>query len=290
MPLNLGDVVPDFSCDSSVGQIHYYDFVGDEHWSIICSHPSDFTPVCSTELGTLAKLLPQFERRNCKVLALSCDNAESHRKWIKDIDASGYCGKTSSTVSYPILADEERALAVKFGMLDPEEKDEKGQPLTCRALFIVDDHKKLRATILYPATTGRNFYEILRVVDSLQLTDEYPVATPANWERGEKVCVTPSTPDEVAQVVLGDFSVVKVPSGKKYLRLSKDPGYKTPKVLKRGMVETILGTEYGAKLLPTLGRLVVAFALGGFSSSFASSKKKEKPVHTTPQTSGWKKR
>jgi hypothetical protein len=175
-------------------------------------------------------------------------------------------------------------------MLDPEEKDEKGQPLTCRAVFIVDDHKKLRATILYPATTGRNFYEILRVVDSLQLTDEYPVATPANWERGEKVCVTPSTPDEVAQVVLGDFSVVKVPSGKKYLRLSKDPGYKTPKVLKRGMVETILGTEYGAKLLPTLGRLVVAFALGGFSSSFASSKKKEKPVHTTPQTSGWKKR
>ena len=150
-------------------------------------------------------------------------------------------------VSYPILADEERALAVRH-VSDPAEKDE--MPQTCRAVFIVDDHKKLRATILYPATTGRNFYEILRVVDSLQLTDEYPVATPANWERGEKVAVTPSTPDEVAQVVLGDFSVVKVPSGKKYLRLAKDPGYKTPKVLKRGIAETILGTEYGAKLLP----------------------------------------
>ena len=147
-------------------------------------------------------------------------------------------------------------------MLDPAEKDEKGMPQTCRAVFIVDDHKKLRATILYPATTGRNFYEILRVVDSLQLTDEYPVATPANWERGEKVAVTPSTPDEVAQVVLGDFSVVKVPSGKKYLRLAKDPGYKTPKVLKRGIAETILGTEYGAKLLPTVGRIGVRIRVG----------------------------
>merc|ERR1711959_395859 len=176
MPLNLGDTVPDFSCDSSIGPINFYEYIGDDHWSILCSHPSDFTPVCSTELGNLQKLLPKFEKRQVKVLALSCDSAESHRKWIKDIDASGYCGpKKDAGVSYPILADEERALAVKFGMLDPAEKDEKGMPQTCRAVFIVDDHKKLRATILYPATTGRNFYEILRVVDSLQLTDEYPV-------------------------------------------------------------------------------------------------------------------
>ena len=276
MPLNLGDTVPDFSCDSSIGPINFYEYIGDDHWSILCSHPSDFTPVCSTELGNLQKLLPKFEKRQVKLLALSCDSAESHRKWIKDIDASGYCGpKKDAGVSYPILADEERALAVKFGMLDPAEKDEKGMPQTCRAVFIVDDHKKLRATILYPATTGRNFYEILRVVDSLQLTDEYPVATPANWERGEKVAVTPSTPDEVAQVVLGDFSVVKVPSGKKYLRLAKDPGYKTPKVLKRGIAETILGTEYGAKLLPTVGRLVFAFAFGGIFSSGSSRKTKK---------------
>jgi 1-Cys peroxiredoxin 6 len=290
MPLNLGDTVPDFSCDSSVGQIHYYDYVGDEHWSIICSHPSDFTPVCSTELGNLAKLLPQFEKRHCKVLALSCDSAESHRKWIEDINASGYCGNTKKDggVSYPILADEERALAVKFGMLDPAEKDERGMPLTCRAVFIVDDHKKLRATILYPATTGRNFYEILRVVDSLQLTDEYPVATPANWERGEKVAVTPSTPDEVAAVVLGDFAVVKVPSGKTYLRLAKDPSSKTPKVLKRGIVETILGTEYGAKLLPTVGRLIVSFILGGVFAG-ASTKTKETATAAT-QNGGRKKR
>jgi 1-Cys peroxiredoxin 6 len=278
MPLNLGDKIQDFTSDSSQGKLSFYDYVGDRAWAILCSHPNDFTPVCSTELGTLQRMLHKFEKRNCKVLALSCDSSAAHRRWIEDINESGYCGKGSSGVSYPILADEERALAVKFGMLDPHEKDEKGMPTTCRAVFVIDCEKVLRATILYPASTGRNFYEILRVIDSLQLTDEYPVATPADWERGEKVMVTPSTPDEVAQVVLGKFDVIEVPSKKKYLRLVHDPSHKTPRAAKKTFWEYVLGDNIGLDKKANYVRLGASFVSGFLFRSifFQTTNKKEK--------------
>lgn len=219
--MNLGDVFPNFEAETNEGDIKFYDWLGDS-WGILFSHPADYTPVCTTELGNAAKLVPEFEKRGVKLIALSCDDAESHRGWIKDIE--GYCPDLGSGgFKIPIIADPKRDLAVKFGMIDPDEKDAEGMPLTCRAVFVIGPDKKLKLSMLYPATTGRSFSEILRAVDSLQLTAQKKVATPANWKMGDSAMVVPSLSEEEAKAEFpGGFEVHEVPSGKQYLRTTKD--------------------------------------------------------------------
>jgi alkyl hydroperoxide reductase subunit AhpC len=209
MALQLGDIVPDFTQDSSEGTISFHEWSGDS-WVVLFSHPADYTPVCTTELGTVAKLKPEFDKRNVKILALSVDNAESHRGWIQDINET-----QNATVNYPIIADGDRKVSDLYGMIHPNSLNN----LTVRSVFIIDPNKKLRLTITYPASTGRNFDEILRVIDSLQLTDNYQVATPANWKDGEDCVVVPSIPTEEAKA--------KFPKGltevKSYLRMTPQP-------------------------------------------------------------------
>jgi alkyl hydroperoxide reductase subunit AhpC len=207
--LQLGDVVPDFTQESSQGTISFHEWIGDS-WAVLFSHPADFTPVCTTELGTVASLKPEFDKRNVKVIALSVDDVESHKGWIGDINET-----QNTTVNYPILADGDRKVADLYGMIHPSSLNN----LTVRSVFIIDPNKKLRLTFTYPASTGRNFDEILRVIDSLQLTDYHQVATPANWKDGEDCVVVPSIPTEEARV--------KFPKGvkeiKPYLRLTPQP-------------------------------------------------------------------
>ncbi|MBD2623617.1 peroxiredoxin [Microcystis flos-aquae FACHB-1344] len=209
MALQLGDIVPDFTQDSSEGLISFHQWVGDS-WVVLFSHPADYTPVCTTELGTVASLKSEFERRNVKVIALSVDSAESHRGWINDINET-----QNTTVNYPIIADGDRKVSALYGMIHPNSLNN----LTVRSVFIIDPNKKLRLTITYPASTGRNFNEILRVIDSLQLTDNYQVATPANWTDGGDCVVVPSIPTEEARS--------KFPKGveeiKPYLRMTPQP-------------------------------------------------------------------
>ena len=209
MSLQLGSQAPDFTQKSSLGDIHFYEYIGDS-WCVLFSHPKDFTPVCTTELGTVSKYLPEFAKRNVKVLALSVDGVESHKNWIEDINETQ---KTS--ISYPIIADEDRKVSSLYNMLHPEASS----TLTVRSVFIIDPDKKIRLTLTYPAATGRNFDELLRVIDGLQLTDNYQVATPANWVDGEKVVIVPSISNEDA--------VEKFPKGftevKPYLRLTPQP-------------------------------------------------------------------
>ncbi|MBD2290080.1 MAG: peroxiredoxin [Microcystis sp.] len=209
MALQLGDIVPDFTQDSSDGPISFHQWVGDS-WVVLFSHPADYTPVCTTELGTVASLKSEFERRNVKVIALSVDSAESHRGWINDINET-----QNTTVNYPIIADGDRKVSDLYGMIHPNSLNN----LTVRSVFIIDPQKKLRLTITYPASTGRNFNEILRVIDSLQLTDNYQVATPANWTDGGDCVVVPSIPTEEARS--------KFPKGveeiKPYLRMTPQP-------------------------------------------------------------------
>lgn len=217
---NLGDVFPDFEADTTHGKIKFHDWLGDS-WGILFSHPADYTPVCTTELGMVIKTMSEFEKRGVKVIALSCDDVESHKGWAKDIEGYIKCGE----MKYPIISDVKRELAVKLGMLDPVEKDKGGLPLTCRAVFIIGPDKKLKLSMLYPATTGRNFDEILRVVDSLKLTQEKKVATPANWRRGENCMVIPSVSTEEAKKLFSKVEVVDVKSGKPYLRMTPDPEF-----------------------------------------------------------------
>lgn len=209
MALQLGDIVPDFSQDSTEGIINFYDWAGDS-WVVLFSHPKDFTPVCTTELGTVAKLKPEFDKRNVKVIALSVDDADSHRGWVGDIEET-----QSTSMNYPILADPDRKVADLYGMIHPNANN----TLTVRSVFIIDPQRKLRLTLTYPASTGRNFDEILRVIDSLQLTDNYSVATPADWKDGGDCVVVPSIPTEEAKQ--------KFPKGvtevKPYLRLTPQP-------------------------------------------------------------------
>ena len=209
MALQLGDIVPDFTQDSSEGPISFHQWVGDS-WVVLFSHPADYTPVCTTELGTVASLKSEFERRNVKVIALSVDSAESHWGWINDINET-----QNTTVNYPIIADGDRKVSDLYGMIHPNSLNN----LTVRSVFIIDPQKKLRLTITYPASTGRNFNEILRVIDSLQLTDNYQVATPANWTDGGDCVVVPSIPTEEARS--------KFPKGveeiKPYLRMTPQP-------------------------------------------------------------------
>ncbi|MBD2089368.1 peroxiredoxin [Microcoleus sp. FACHB-1515] len=209
MALRLGDTVPNFTQDSSEGTIDFYDWAGDS-WVVLFSHPADYTPVCTTELGMVAKIKPEFDKRNAKVIALSVDTAESHKGWIGDINET-----QSTTLNYPILADPDRKVSDLYDMIHPNANN----TLTVRSVFIIDPQKKLRLTFTYPASTGRNFDEILRVLDSLQLTDGYSVATPANWEDGGDCVVVPSIPTDQARE--------KFPKGvteiKPYLRMTPQP-------------------------------------------------------------------
>lgn len=209
MALQLGDRVPDFTQDSSQGPINFYEWAGDS-WVVLFSHPADYTPVCTTELGAVAKLSNEFAKRNVKTIALSVDTADSHQGWIGDINET-----QCTTVDYPILADPDRTVADLYGMIHPNSLNN----LTVRSVFVIDPAKKLRLTITYPASTGRNFDEILRVIDSLQLTDNYSVATPVNWKDGDDCVVVPSIPTEEAKQ--------KFPKGveeiKPYLRMTPQP-------------------------------------------------------------------
>lgn len=209
MALQLGDTVPNFTQSSSTGDIDFYNWAGDS-WVVLFSHPADYTPVCTTELGEVSKLKPEFDKRNVKVIALSVDDAESHKGWIGDINET-----QGTTVDYPILADPDKKVSDLYGMIHPNANAK----VTVRSVFVIDPNKKLRLTITYPPSTGRNFEEILRVIDSLQLTDNYSVATPVNWTDGEDVIVVPSMSTEEAKQ--------KFPKGvqeiKPYLRVTPQP-------------------------------------------------------------------
>lgn len=185
MSVRIGDLAPDFTQDSTEGEIRFHAWLG-SGWGVLLSHPKDFTPVCTTELGLTAKLKSEFDRRGVKVLAVSVDPVESHRRWIGDIDET-----QRTRVNFPILGDPDRKVADLYGMIHPNADD----TLTVRSVFVIDPAKKIRATITYPASTGRNFDEILRLIDSLQLTDSHSVATPANWKRGDDVIIVPSLTD-----------------------------------------------------------------------------------------------
>ncbi|TEA77391.1 peroxiredoxin [Allopusillimonas ginsengisoli] len=208
--LRLGDTAPDFEQDSSIGKIRFYDYLGDS-WGVLFSHPADFTPVCTTELGYTAIVSGEFAKRNAKVIAVSVDDADSHRKWIDDINDT-----QNTKVEYPILADADHKVANLYDMIHPNASS----TATVRSVFIIDPSRKIRLTITYPASTGRNFDEILRVLDSLQLTDNYSVATPVNWKEGEDVIIVPSIKDE-------EELKAKFPKGYKvvrpYLRITPQP-------------------------------------------------------------------
>ncbi|MGC4091606.1 MAG: peroxiredoxin [Polyangiaceae bacterium] len=185
MSLHIGSIAPDFEQDSTHGRIRFHEWLGSS-WGILFSHPKDFTPVCTTELGRAANLKAEFEKRGLKMLAVSVDDVDSHKRWIGDIDET-----QGSKLEYPILADSDRKVASLYDMIHPEAND----TLTVRSVFFIDNNKKIRATITYPASTGRNFQEILRVIDSLQLTDNYKVATPADWKDGDDVVIVPALQD-----------------------------------------------------------------------------------------------
>lgn len=209
MSLRLGDLAPNFKASTSSGPLDFYEYLGPA-WGILFSHPGDFTPVCTTELGEVSSFQEEFEKRNVKVLALSVDSLESHKEWIKDINET-----QKVTVSFPIIADEAKIISTAYDMIHPNASE----TLTVRSLFVIGPDKKVKLMITYPASTGRNFYEVLRVIDSLQLTASFSVATPANWNHGEDVIVVPeiSTAD----------ALLKFPKGvkeiKPYLRYTPQP-------------------------------------------------------------------
>ncbi len=210
MGLQLGDIVPDFEQESTRGKIKFYDYIKDG-WAILFSHPKDFTPVCTTELGAVAKLAGEWKKRNVKVVALSVDAVPDHDRWQRDIeDTQGV------KLDYPILADHDRKVSNLYGMIHPNAADSQ----TVRTVYIVDANKKLRLTLTYPASTGRNFDEILRVIDSLQLTDQHKVATPVNWRRGEDVVILPALQDadEIARRFPKGFKAIRP-----WLRITPDP-------------------------------------------------------------------
>ncbi|MGB3810216.1 MAG: peroxiredoxin [Parvibaculum sp.] len=209
MSVQLGDIAPDFEADTTEGHIKFHDWLGDK-WGILFSHPRDFTPVCTTELGYVARLKPEFDKRNVKVIGISIDPLDSHAKWADDITET-----QGTKVNFPIIADPDRKIAGLYGMIHPKHDE----VYTVRTVFVIDPQKKIRLTITYPQTTGRNFDEIIRVVDSLQLTDGYKVATPVNWKSGDDVIIVNSVDDETAKKTFPKgFKTVK-----SYLRLTPDP-------------------------------------------------------------------
>jgi thioredoxin-dependent peroxiredoxin len=209
MSLQLGDTAPDFTAETTEGKINFYEFLGDS-WGVLFSHPADFTPVCTTELGKTAALKKEFEKRNVKVLAVSVDPLDKHNSWKKDINET-----QNVSVEFPIIADEDKTVANLYGMLHPNAS----ATATVRSLFVIGPDKKIKLMIVYPASTGRNFVEVLRVIDSLQLTADYSVATPADWKEGEDVIVVPAVSTEDA--------IKKFPKGvkviKPYLRYTPQP-------------------------------------------------------------------
>jgi alkyl hydroperoxide reductase subunit AhpC len=209
MGLRLGDTAPNFKAKTTQGEIDFHDWLGDG-WGLLFSHPADFTPVCTTELGRTAALKEEFDKRNVKAIALSVDPLEDHMKWLSDIEET-----QNVTMNFPIIADEDRHVAELYDMIHPKAD----QKFTVRTVFVVDPNKKIRLTLTYPPSTGRNFAEILRVIDSLQLTDNYSVATPVDWKEGEDVVISPSIPDEEVPA--------KFPKGhnriKYYLRTTPQP-------------------------------------------------------------------
>jgi alkyl hydroperoxide reductase subunit AhpC len=209
MSLRLGDIVPNFTAQTTEGEINFYDYLGDG-WGVLFSHPADYTPVCTTELGKTALLKLEFEKRNVKVLAVSVDPLDKHLGWRNDINETQHCA-----VDFPIIADPEKIVANLYDMIHPNASE----TFTVRSLFIIGPDKKLKLSITYPASTGRNFHEVLRVIDSLQLTAKYSVATPADWKMGEDVIVVPAVSTEDA--------IKKFPKGvtvvKPYLRYTPQP-------------------------------------------------------------------
>jgi alkyl hydroperoxide reductase subunit AhpC len=208
--LRLGDQAPDFVQESTEGSIHFHEWAGDS-WVVLFSHPADFTPVCTTELGKTAALNGEFAKRGVKPIAVSVDPVESHRSWVNDINETQNC-----SVNFPILADADRKVATLYDMIHPNSLAN----ATVRSVFIIDPKKTIRATLTYPASTGRNFDEILRVIDSLQLTDSHKVATPANWKQGDDVVIVPSLQDpaELAQRFPKGFKAIRP-----YLRMTPQP-------------------------------------------------------------------
>jgi alkyl hydroperoxide reductase subunit AhpC len=210
MTLRLGDIAPDFDQDSSIGKIKFHEWAGDS-WVVLFSHPADFTPVCTTELGLTAKLKPEFAKRNVKAIALSVDPVETHKTWIRDIEET-----QKTVVGFPIIADQDKKVSVLYDMIHPEQS----VTATVRSLFVIDPQKKVRLMITYPMSTGRNFDEVLRVIDALQLTDKYSVATPGNWRDGDDVIIplTVQDPEVIKQ---------KYPKGytapRPYLRITPQP-------------------------------------------------------------------
>jgi len=209
MSLRLGDTAPDFQAESSQGPIRFHEWLGDR-WGILFSHPRDFTPVCTTELGYVARLAPEFARRGVKAIGLSVDPVDSHKGWLRDIEET-----QGHTVTYPIVADPDRKVAALYGMIHPAHDE----VYTVRTVFVIDPKKKVRLLITDPLTTERNFDEILRVIDSLQLTDAHRVATPVNWKQGEDVIIVPAVTDEEARIKFPDGWKTVTP----YLRLTPQP-------------------------------------------------------------------
>jgi thioredoxin-dependent peroxiredoxin len=210
MTLRLGDTVPDFTQASTEGDIHFHAWAG-ESWVVLFSHPKDYTPVCTTELGEVARLKPEFAKRNVKVIALSVDDVDSHKGWAGDIEETQGCA-----LNFPILADDDRKVSDLYDMIHPNANN----TLTVRSVFVIDPNKKLRLSLTYPASTGRNFDELLRVIDSLQLTEYYSVATPANWQDGGDVVIVPGLqdPEVLKEKFPKGYTVVKP-----YLRITPQP-------------------------------------------------------------------
>jgi thioredoxin-dependent peroxiredoxin len=209
MAIQLGDEAPDFTAETTEGTLNFHEWLGDG-WGVLFSHPKDYTPVCTTELGAVAKLKGEFEKRNAKVIAVSVDPLDSHKGWISDINDT-----QNTTVNFPLIADPDRKVADLYGMIHPNASD----TVTVRSVFVVGPDKKVKLTITYPQSTGRNFQEILRVLDSLQLTAKYQVSTPADWKDGEDVIIIPAIPDDQAKE--------KFPKGfrseRPYLRITPQP-------------------------------------------------------------------
>ncbi len=215
MVLRLGDKAPDFTAESTEGTINFHEWMGDS-WAILFSHPKDFTPVCTTELGLASKMKPEFGARNVKLLGLSVDSVEDHKGWALDIAETQKC-----ELSFPIVSDADRAISEKYGMIHPNED----QSFTVRTVFVVSPEKEIKLMITYPMATGRNFDEILRVIDSLQRTSEHKVATPANWEEGKEVIIVPTVSDDEARQMFPEGFRAEKP----YLRYVADPKSKKAK-------------------------------------------------------------
>ena len=213
MTIRLGDTAPDFTANTTEGTLNFHEWLGDS-WGVLFSHPKDFTPVCTTELGYTARLKPEFEKRNVKVIGLSVDPLDSHQGWAKDIEET-----QGTALNFPVIADEDRTVSNLYDMIHPNADD----TFTVRSVFVIGPDKKVKLTITYPASTGRNFDEILRVIDSLQLTAEHSLATPVNWKYGEDCIIVPTLSDEEA--------TEKFPAGftkiKPYLRITPQPGKKS---------------------------------------------------------------